>query len=336
MFFCRRTNKHARKPLAGTTTRRPTPCRPGLENLEDRCVPSAAHYTDTLQAWGTGAGLAGTNTRYYDMQGALAGNLPGSFSAHILYNGILGRGTSPVAGGTLAVKVPGSWATAGTLQGRLAGGSIQWNTWGRGAATTITFTITGGTGAYAHDTGVATFHGTMDKADQTLSGTLSVVLTHPAPGGSTPSTWRAPSPGSGASGFHTYTDTLHATGTGAGIAGNNTFYYDTRGTLTGSLPGTFNTRVFYTGILGKGTNAITSGNWSANLTGPAGTLEGRVAGGSIRWNSTGQSAAVNVSFAVTGGTGAYAGDTGTGSFQGTMDGITEALSGTLTVSLKHP
>ncbi len=335
MFFFRRTNKNARKPLAGTTGRRPAPYRPAMENLEDRCVPSAAHYSDTLQAWGTGAGTAGRNAFYYDMQGALAGNLPGSFSAHILYNGIIGHGTNPIAGGTLAIKVPGSSAAAGTLQGRLAGGSIRWNTSGRGVATTITFTITGGTGAYAHNTGVATFRGTMDRADQTLFGTLSVVLTHPASGGATPSASRSPSSGSGSTGSHSYTDTLRATGTGAGIAGGNTFYYDTRGTLAGSLPGTFSTRVYYTGILGNGTNAITGGSWSANLTGPAGTLQGRVAGGSVRWNSTGQSAAVNVSFVVTGGTGAYAGDTGTGSFQGTMDGNTEALTGTLTVAMKH-
>jgi hypothetical protein len=119
------------------------------------------------------------------------------------------------------------------------------------------------------------------------------------------------------------------------MSGSNAFYYDTRGTLAGRLPGTFSTRVYYTGALGSAVNPITGGTWSANLTGAAGTLQGRVAGGSIRWTSAGHSGAVSVTFTVTGGTGAYAGETGTGTFQGTMDWATQALSGTLTVNLKR-
>jgi hypothetical protein len=333
MFF-RRTSVNSRKPLAGPTGNRPASFRPALEGLEDRCLLSSTTYSDTLLAWGTGAGTTGRNAFYYDTQGALAGKLPGSFSSHIQYNGILGRGASAITGGTLAVRVAGWGAAAGTLQGRVAGGSIQWNAPGWGAPVTIYYAITGGTGAYAHETGTATFRGTMDRASQVLSGAWTVTLVNPSfhppqapPPRTPPPSWAT-----------NYTDTLQATGTGAGSAGNNTFYFDTRGTLAGKLPGTFSTRVFYTGILGNSTNAITGGTWSANITGSAGTagtLQGRVAGGSVRWSSSGRAGAVTTTFTVTGGTGPYAGETGTGVFQGTMDWDTQALTGTLTLTLKR-
>lgn len=328
MFF-RRKSALVRKSPAGTPGRRPTSFRPAVEGLEDRCVPTTTSYSDTLQAWGTGAGVVNSTTLYYDMRGSLAGNLPGSVTSHILYNGVLGRGTDTITGGTLSASVTGS--AAGTLTGRLAGGSIVWSTTSTKGTATITITITGGTGAYAGDTGTATFRGTMDRTTQALSGTLTLALTRPT---STP-----PPPVTSTS-TSTVTETLHATGTGAGIAGSNTFFLDTRGTLSGALVGTYSGRIYYTGALGRGTNTITSsGTWSANITGSsstAGTLQGRITGGSIRWNTTGQSAGVTITYTITGGSGHYSGYTGTAVFQGTMDWTTQALAGTLTLTLKRP
>ncbi len=327
-MFCRRKGNNARKPVAGSSSRRPTSFRPAVEALEGRELPSTAYYTDTLKAWGTGAGLAGTNTRYYDMKGSLAGSLPGSFSTQILYNGVLGLGTDTITGGTWSASITGTTSTAGALQGRLAGGSIAWSTSSSAGTATITFTITGGTGAYAGDTGTATFRGTMDRSTQVLSGYLSVAVTHPV---TTP-----PSPPP--TGSTSYTETLNVTGKGAGVAGTNTFFLDEQGTLAGKLAATFSTRIYYTGALGSGTNTITSGTWSANVggtTSTAGTLQGHITGGSIRWGSAGQPGAVSMTFTVTAGTGAYAGDTGTATFVGTMDWYSEAISGTLALTLKH-
>ncbi len=328
MFF-RRNQRSDRQPSGSPARRRPASYRPGLESLEDRCLPSGSSlgFTDTLSAAATGAGVAGANTFYYNMRGALAGQRPGAVSSHVLYNGVLGHGTNRIAGGAWSETVSGSRAVAGTLQGTLAGGSIVWSTSGKGGAVTITITITGGTGAYAGDTGTATLHGTIDRASQTLSGTLSVSLTHHS---SSPPPTQPPPPTSSS-------ETLNATGGGAGIAGSNTFFYDLHGSLTGKVAGAFAARVYYTGVLGSGTNTITGGNWSLAIPGAAGTsgsLQGRFAGGSIVWSADGRAGTVTVSFTITGGTGAYAGDTGTATFHGTMDWYSEAIAGTLTLSLK--
>jgi hypothetical protein len=325
MFF-RRKDGNARKTVAGSPGRRPTSFRPAVEALEGRDVPSSSSYADTLTAWGTGAGLAGTNAYYYDMQGALAGALPGSLSTRILYGGVLGRGTDTITGGTLSAGVNGAGVPAGTLQGRLIGGSIQWGT--TSGAVSITVSITGGTGAYAGNTGTATLRGSMDRATQVLSGSLSLSLARPV----TP-----PPPAPPPSGSTTFTETLNATGKGAGIVARNTFFLDVQGTLAGGLTSTVTARIDYTGVLGNGTNPIAGGTWSANVggtTSTAATLQGRITGGSIRWGSAGQPGAVSLTFSVTGGTGAYAGRTGTATFQGAMDWYSQALSGTLSLTLK--
>jgi hypothetical protein len=146
-----------------------------------------------------------------------------------------------------------------------------------------------------------------------------------------------PPPAPPPSGSATYAETLNATGKGAGIAGTNTFFLDVQGTLAGILTSGFTARIDYTSPLGRGINTVTGGTWSANVSGTtstAGTLQGRITGGGIRWGSAGQPGAVTLTFSVTGGTGAYAGRTGTATFQGAMDWYSEALSGTLTLTLK--
>jgi hypothetical protein len=330
MFF-RRNGGNARNTVACSPSRRPTSFRPAVEALEGRDVPSSTSYADTAVAWGTGAGIAGTNTFYDNMQGTLKGALPGSLSTHVLYSGALGRGTNTITGGTLSAGVSGWGVPAGTLQGRLTGGSIQWSTSSNYGTVSITISITGGTGAYAGDTGWVTLRGTMDRTTQVLSCSLSLSLTRT---GSPPP---APPPAPPPSGSTTYTETLNATGKGAGIAGSNTFFLDMQGTLAGRLTSAFAARLYYTSPLGNGTNPITGRTWSANIggtTSTTGTLQGRISGGSIRWSSAGHPGAVTLTFSVTGGTGAYAGRTGTATFQGAMDWYSEALSGTLTLTLK--
>jgi hypothetical protein len=330
MFFRQKSDK-TRKAGAGSPGGRPASFRPAVEALEGRDVPST-YYTDTLTAWGTGAGVAGTNTFYDNMQGTLKGALPGLLSAHVLYTGALGRGTDTITGGTLSDSVSGWGVSAGTLQGRLTGGGIQWSTSSNYGTVSITVSITGGTGAYAGDTGTATFRGTMNRTTQVLSGSLYLSLARPV---SPPPPTRPPTPPP--SGSTTYSETLNATGKGAGILGSNTFFLDVQGTLAGRLTSTFTARIDYTGVLGNGTNAIAGGTWSASVSGTAGTagtLQGRITGGSVRWSSAGHPGAVTLTFSVTGGTGAYAGRTGTATFVGTMDWYSEALSGTLTLTLK--
>jgi hypothetical protein len=294
--------------------------------LEDRCTPSTGSlgFADWLSASGTGAGLAGGGNFYYDLRGSVAGQLPGTLSTHLIYSGALGRGTDRIVGGTWSLSASGG---RGTLQGSLAGGSIVWTTAGHPAAVSLTITIKSGTGAYVGDTGTATFRGTMNPVSQAISGSFSVTLTHT---GWTPPPVQPPPPTPS-------TETLNATGGGAGIAGSNTFFYDLQGTLAGKLAGAFTARVYYTGVLGRGTNPITGGNWSLTVPGTsstAGTLQGRFAGGSVTWSANGQAGAVTVYFTVTGGTGAYAGTTGTATYHGTMDWYTEAIAGTLTLNLK--
>jgi hypothetical protein len=135
-----------------------------------------------------------------------------------------------------------------------------------------------------------------------------------------------------------YTDTLQAKQTGHGATGS-THYADLSGKLSGGLPGDWQAHVLYTQAANNGPDTIVGGTWSVTVRltkGHTGAVQGKFTGGSVKFDSTGKSGKVSITFSVTGGSGIYARYTGSGTFQGTLDTSGKTVSGTMTFTLTAP
>ena len=75
------------------------------------------------------------------------------------------------------------------------------------------------------------------------------------------------------------------------------------------------------------TATVTGGNWS--LSTARGEIFGEVTGGTLQWNHTGKAATATLLLTVTGGFGAYANTSGSGSFTGDLRDGSDKLRGIL-------
>lgn len=91
------------------------------------------------------------------------------------------------------------------------------------------------------------------------------------------------------------------------------------GTATGTLPGTFEVTVDYTPArpVCGGANRITGGTFSLNTA--DGTLTGRIVNGGVAFDPVCLNGVVTAGLVITGGTGAFQGARGQGSFSGLLD-----------------
>jgi hypothetical protein len=113
-------------------------------------------------------------------------------------------------------------------------------------------------------------------------------------------------------------------------------------TATGAVPGAMTVTIKYTpNSPGVGvTNTVVSGQWALLVYQNRqllGSLSGTVTSGSAVWNTTGTTttvANVSITLKILGGTGRYAGKSGTGSFTGTLSHLTfpPTITGTLGLS----
>jgi hypothetical protein len=113
-------------------------------------------------------------------------------------------------------------------------------------------------------------------------------------------------------------------------------------TATGAVPGALAVTIKYTpNSPGVGvTNTVVGGQWTLAIYQNRqflGSLFGTVSGGSAVWNSSGTTttvANVSITLKILGGTGKYAGKSGTGTFSGTLSHLTfpPTISGTLGLS----
>jgi hypothetical protein len=137
------------------------------------------------------------------------------------------------------------------------------------------------------------------------------------------------------------TDTLNLIEISPGvILGNVRVGVTFVGVAFGDLPGAFTTSINYTPPApgANVTNTILSGKWNLGVfegESFVGLLRGRVTGGTAQWNSEGTLAAVTATLAITGGTDAFAGTSGSGQFSGTLSHLTAipTLIGTLNLTL---
>jgi hypothetical protein len=113
-------------------------------------------------------------------------------------------------------------------------------------------------------------------------------------------------------------------------------------TATGTLPGALTATIKYTpNAPGVGvTNTIVGGQWALVVTQNRrllGSLFGTITGGSAVWNTTGTTttvANISATLKILGGTGAYAGKSGSGAFSGTLSHLTfpPTINGSLSLS----
>jgi hypothetical protein len=129
----------------------------------------------------------------------------------------------------------------------------------------------------------------------------------------------------------TYTDRVAAVEVAA-APGSATFV----GVASGQLPGTFTASASYAPptITGGETNTVAGGTWTLNVRG-RGSLTGVIEpGGTITWNADATLGTVDVELTILGGTGAFVGATGSGTFDGVLSHITfpPTLRGILTLT----
>ena len=131
---------------------------------------------------------------------------------------------------------------------------------------------------------------------------------------------------------------------------NETYGWTTYGATKGDLCGFFFLSVNYSspdfgvdpievdpGVRQPANRIVTGGSWSKLIFVDGvyqGSVAGRIIGGTLNWDEKSQTTAVELKLTTDNATDAFAGNVGTGSFEGTMDRIGKALptlSGTLTL-----
>jgi hypothetical protein len=102
------------------------------------------------------------------------------------------------------------------------------------------------------------------------------------------------------------------------VTGTTRFGHTFRGPAAGSVAGEFTVAFDYTPPhRGAGvTQRITGGTWS--LVTARGEVFGQFSGGAIQWSRDGRYAVVRAPLVITGGSGAFAGATGTGTLPGAI------------------